>query len=263
MRSNQQNSRRRKQSRLQDLERNLRNFELQGPQASVELQKVSRCLKRENEVLREIIRDFGISEDDISQLVSGRLASLTSSTAIAPKQAKDAEQSAESCSSEHLSPLYSQIDEDHGPSGLRLLAETATPNQKSINSHGSFDISANKTIDGNVALANIETSPFCKRNNSRCCNLSCADQEAQRFCRLLCSFRPAFIIQNQRKEHVAFYTCSECYERVKVLMGKRASLEAIAAKLARGLHCDDSVESCGCRFERSAVEDVVAELAVM
>lgn len=63
LRRNQRNSRARKQSYVQDLERRWSDCVRLGVQASVEIQKEARRIHQENDALRCVIRELGMSDD--------------------------------------------------------------------------------------------------------------------------------------------------------------------------------------------------------
>lgn len=74
IRDNQRRSRARRREYVQELEQRLRVYELQGVEASTEVQMAARSVAEENRQLRELLNRHGVSDDHIAHyLQSGTL----------------------------------------------------------------------------------------------------------------------------------------------------------------------------------------------
>ncbi|EQL03288.1 hypothetical protein OCS_00990 [Ophiocordyceps sinensis CO18] len=77
IRDNQRRSRARRREYVQELEQRLRVYELQGVEASTEVQMAARRVAEENRQLRELLNRHGVCDDNIAHyLQSGTLAPL-------------------------------------------------------------------------------------------------------------------------------------------------------------------------------------------
>ncbi|TQS33537.1 hypothetical protein Golomagni_06114, partial [Golovinomyces magnicellulatus] len=65
IRENQRRSRAKRKEYVQELERRLRTYELQGVEATAEVQVAARRVAEENKKLRELLREHGYSDDYI------------------------------------------------------------------------------------------------------------------------------------------------------------------------------------------------------
>ncbi|PHH84328.1 hypothetical protein CDD83_2115 [Cordyceps sp. RAO-2017] len=82
IRDNQRRSRARRREYLQELEQRLRVYELQGVEASTEVQMAARRVADENRQLRDLLNRHGVSDDHIAHyLQSGTLLPLDSAHA--------------------------------------------------------------------------------------------------------------------------------------------------------------------------------------
>jgi hypothetical protein len=86
IRDNQRRSRARRKEYLQELEQRLRLCELQGIEASAEIQAAARKVAEENKLLRQLLRDNGVGNERINAyLLSGASTSAESSSSQAPQ----------------------------------------------------------------------------------------------------------------------------------------------------------------------------------
>ncbi|KAF6802578.1 hypothetical protein CSOJ01_11493, partial [Colletotrichum sojae] len=90
IRDNQRRSRARKKEYLQDLENRLREYQLQGVTASAEVQQAARRVAEENQKLRQLLGNLGVSGDRVDQYLStGRLDPSDRSAPQAPSMESD------------------------------------------------------------------------------------------------------------------------------------------------------------------------------
>lgn len=87
IRDNQRRSRARKREYLQELEQRLRLCELQGIEASSEVQAAARRVAEENRHLRELLHKQGISDDYITHYIQGSLNSPRQPAELSPTAA--------------------------------------------------------------------------------------------------------------------------------------------------------------------------------
>ncbi|KAF4449172.1 hypothetical protein FALBO_16709 [Fusarium albosuccineum] len=80
IRDNQRRSRARRREYLQELEQRLRVYELQGVEASSEVQQAARRVAEENRQLRGLLNRHGISDDYISSYLHSGAAAQTDPT---------------------------------------------------------------------------------------------------------------------------------------------------------------------------------------
>ncbi|KAF6831160.1 hypothetical protein CMUS01_07438 [Colletotrichum musicola] len=90
IRDNQRRSRARKKEYLQNLENRLRECQLQGVTASAEVQQAARRVAEENQKLRQLLGNLGVSGDRVDQYLStGRLDPSDRSAPQAPSMESD------------------------------------------------------------------------------------------------------------------------------------------------------------------------------
>ncbi|KAI9730715.1 MAG: hypothetical protein M1834_005684 [Cirrosporium novae-zelandiae] len=87
IRENQRRSRARRKEYLQDLERKFRNCELNGIQASSELQTAARKVADENKRLRQLLRQHGVEETEIEHFMRHSDVPLTTTSSVAALEA--------------------------------------------------------------------------------------------------------------------------------------------------------------------------------
>ncbi|KAK3307070.1 uncharacterized protein B0T15DRAFT_163654 [Chaetomium strumarium] len=82
VRDNQRRSRARRKEYLQELEQRVRRAELQGVQASVEVQAAARQVAEENRKLRVLLRHHGISESSIETYLASGVVTPPSASSV-------------------------------------------------------------------------------------------------------------------------------------------------------------------------------------
>ncbi|KFA80573.1 hypothetical protein S40288_09476 [Stachybotrys chartarum IBT 40288] len=139
IRDNQRRSRARRREYLQELEQRLRLCELQGIEASAEVQLAARRVAGENKQLRELLNKCGIGDEHIEQYIQARITPFAEN---APTQ---------SCSTSNSGPAVQTLQHLMSPRNPPCLDSTAVIQVPSpISSVGSSTLSG--TLNGTISI---------------------------------------------------------------------------------------------------------------
>ncbi|KAH6608445.1 hypothetical protein Trco_001791 [Trichoderma cornu-damae] len=83
-RESQRRSRARRNELVNDLKKQVESYQRQGAAASLEMQKVAQAATFENQRLRDLLRMYGVSQDEIRRHISSPPASLPAASSSSP-----------------------------------------------------------------------------------------------------------------------------------------------------------------------------------